>query len=304
MIAFAPPQRRSGSQAWLLAGLMVWLLSAGARAAESNNVVELPVKFHHGRVIVQTRVNESKPLSFLLDSACTITTLHPALMDELNIPPTGHVRINGIAGEERAPTYKGVVFDLGGMSYSPSRVAAIPSERNDSRRRDGVLGSGFFRRFVVEINVGAKTVRLHSPTNFVYSGPGEILPFTFRDEIPVVKGTIALADKSEIESDFEIDTGCDSALCLGEPFIKKHRLLDSAKVSASEKFGVGGSIETRNGSVPVLRLGRQEVREPQTDFFIGGSPVDEPLAGHIGMGTLRQFKVIFDYSRKQIILER
>jgi hypothetical protein len=31
--------------------------------------------------------------------------------------------------------------------------------------------------------------------------------------------------------------------------------------------------------------------------------VDEPLAGHIGMGALHRYKVIFDYSRKQIILD-
>jgi hypothetical protein len=28
------------------------------------------------------------------------------------------------------------------------------------------------------------------------------------------------------------------------------------------------------------------------------------LAGHIGMEILRQFRVIFDYTRKQMILER
>jgi hypothetical protein len=32
--------------------------------------------------------------------------------------------------------------------------------------------------------------------------------------------------------------------------------------------------------------------------------VSDPFAGHIGMGVLREFKVIFDFSRKQLILER
>ena len=46
-----------------------------------------------------------------------------------------------------------------------------------------------------------------------------------------------------------------------------------------------------------------EITKPQTDFFQTGSPVDEPLAGHIGMGALHHYKVILDYSRKQLILE-
>jgi len=31
--------------------------------------------------------------------------------------------------------------------------------------------------------------------------------------------------------------------------------------------------------------------------------VNGGLAGHIGLGTLRKFKVIFDYSRRRVILE-
>jgi hypothetical protein len=32
--------------------------------------------------------------------------------------------------------------------------------------------------------------------------------------------------------------------------------------------------------------------------------VDRGLAGHIGFGVLKHFKVIFDYSRRQMILEK
>lgn len=276
-----------------------------ARATETNGPVELSAKLHHGRFVLPARVNESaRAFSFLLDTACTITTLHPALMDELGLPESGHVRINGIAGEERAPTYKGVVFKLGPLDYAPFRVASVPSERSESRRRDGVLGSGFFRRFVVELDAHGKSVRLHSPANFAHSGKGEVLALSFREEVPVLKASICLADKTWVEAEFEVDTGCDSGLCLGQAFVSRHKLLDAGRIRADEKFGVGGSVETKSGSVPLFRMGRLEVREPQADFFVRGSPVDEPLAGHIGMGVLREFKATFDYSRKQLILER
>jgi len=32
--------------------------------------------------------------------------------------------------------------------------------------------------------------------------------------------------------------------------------------------------------------------------------VDDGLAGHVGMEVLRRFRVIFDYSRERMILER
>ena len=67
--------------------------------------------------------------------------------------------------------------------------------------------------------------------------------------------------------------------------------------------GLRGDTATRSGSLPELRLGALKVPKPQTDFFLEGSPVDSGFAGHIGFGILKDFKVIFDYSRRQMILE-
>jgi hypothetical protein len=254
--------------------------------------------------MVPARVNGSQPLSLLLDSGYTIPTLHPAVMDTFGLEPSGSVRINGIAGEERAPTYRGLVFDFGGATYSPFRVAAVPSERDQRRRRDGIIGSGFFRRFVVEFDPKQKTIRLYPPANFAYTGAGEVLPFRFKDEVPVVRASIVLGDRPALEDEFEVDTGCDSGLCLGSSFVERNKLLAPAQAEASQKFGIGGSVETTSGTLSMLRLGSIEVHEPQTDFFLKGSPVEDPLAGHIGMGVLHRFKVIFDYSRKQMIIEK
>lgn len=288
------------SLAFLLFGLVL-PLSLRSSAFEPFTV---PAKFNHGRVILPASVNGAGPFSFLLDTACTIPTLHPELVDELSLQPRGSVRIHGIAGIERAPTYRNVAFDLKGATYRPRRVAAIPSERSESRRRrDGVIGSSFFEQFVVEINGPAETVRLHSPTNFNYLGKGEMLEFRFLAEIPVIKGTIVYPDRPPIETKFEIDTGCDSGLCLGDHFVNEHRLLEAAEGRADRKFGVGGSTRTHNGSVPLLELGKLKVQKPQADFFLEGSPVDKPLAGHIGAGIFQRYNVIFDYPRKRIIIE-
>lgn len=272
--------------------------------AETNEPITIPAKFSHGRILLTARIADSKPFTFLLDSACTIPTLHPDLADDLKLSPSGRVRINGIAGEERAPTYTGIVFDFGSTTYSPRRVASVPSERNERRRRDGVLDAGFFRRFVIELAPNSGSLTLHAATNFTYNGGGTIVPFRFREEIPVVKGALVTGDgKEAIDAEFEIDTGCDSGLCLGETFINTHKLLEKIEGRSSEKFGVGGSVETRNGHVPALRMGEAEIKNVQTDFFLKGSPVDDPLAGHIGMGVLGKKKVIFDYPRKRLIIE-
>lgn len=283
---------------------LVALLVAIPLAADEAGIA-IEARFDRGgRVIVPAKLNGSQAFHFLLDTACTIPTIHPDLADELKLAQRGFVRIHGIAGVERAPTYPNVSFDLGGAIYSPRRVASIPSEREQSRRRrDGVIGSSFFEKFVVVIDSPAKKLQLHSSTNFVYSGKGEIVPFTFHAEIPVVKGTIVFPEGDLGEAQFELDTGCDSGLCLGSHYVKQHNLVERSEGRADQKFGVGGSTETHNGSVPALRLGGLKIEKPQTDFFLEGSPVDEPFAGHLGMGVFKNYRVIFDYSRKQMIIE-
>ena len=85
---------------------------------------------------------------------------------------------------------------------------------------------------------------------------------------------------------------------------QKNNLLQAAgRVQDGERTGVGGDAETKVGSVPQVKLGRLTVDKPEVNFFLKGSPVDRHLAGHIGVEVLRHFKIIFDYSRRQIILE-
>ena len=272
-------------------------------AAADSLIATIPVKMLHNRIILNAKINDSGPHTFLLDTACTIPTIHPKLVEELKLERAGRVRINGIAGMERAPTYRHVVFMLGDASYKPHRVASIPSERDHSRKRDGVIGSSFFETFVVEMRPRDKVVKLHDPQKFKYAGKGEIVPFRLREEIPVIDATIELKDGPQLKAEFELDTGCDSGLCFGEHYVREHSLVKKLKGKESEKFGIGGSVETVDVRIPVLRLGAKEFKNAQGDLFLDGSPVDEPLAGHIGMGVLSRGVVIFDYARKQVILE-
>lgn len=281
--------------------LAILLTGLGALAAEP---ITIKVRHTHNRVILPGKIADV-PVSLLLDSACTIPTLHPTVIDQLNVTASGTQRIIGIAGEERAPTYRGLVIDFGEAKYAPRRVASIPSERSESRRRrDGVIGSSFFRQWVVEFDHRASVVRLYSPTNFAYQGKGEVVKFRFREEIPVVEGAIVFPGREPIAGEFEVDTGCDSGLCLGAKFVKEQKLLERVEHREGEKFGIGGSVETKMGSVPEFRLGKLSVEKAQADFFESGSPVDEPMVGHIGMGVFHRYRIFVDYSRRELILEK
>lgn len=270
----------------------------------ATNPVVIPFRLQRGHVMVPARANGSEPRLFMLDTGYSMTMLDAALAESLGLRRAGRITIVGIAGEEPANMFEGPTFDLAGVTWKPRRVAAFPATEGRSRRRDGIFGSGFFRRFVVEIDPAGKVLKLHEPGTHRYSGPGAVLPLTFKGSTPIVEAVVELPDKSSVKAQFEVDTGCTGSLCVGRPFVEAHQLAPANSPSEGRRFGVGGGTRTRTGYLPRLQLGDVIITKPEADFFLDDSPVDPPLAGHIGWQLLCDFKVIFDYARKQMILEQ
>lgn len=286
-------------------GRSVALTEEVATNETSSVAARVPLELRRGAAFVKARVNDSELLAFKLDTGFGVTTVHPELAEPLGLKPAGTLTINGIAGQEPADWLSGATFDFGGTKYSPRRVARIPSDAQRPRRqRDGILGAGFFRRFVVELNATDRAMTLHHAERFIYSGNGEIVPLQFRRDTPTVEATINLPDREPIRARYEIDSGCDGALCLGHDFVQTHKLSEAvAHKRNSSRTGVGGSVDTHETRLPGFQIGGHKLANVEANFFREGSPVDDDLAGHIGMGVLREFKVIFDYSRRRMILE-
>jgi predicted aspartyl protease len=278
------------------------LFAFTARAADSNVAVTIPITQRHGQIIVPARVNGSDLLSFMLDTGFTTTMLQREIAEKIGLKPVGEITVEGIAGEERSPTYEGAVFDVGGARFSPRRVGAMPATR---RQRDGILGSGLFRQYVLCVDVAAKTLAIINPTNFNYTGRGEIVPIRFprRATTPVVDALIQLTNGATVQAVLEIDTGCDSGVCLGSEFTRTNHLVDVGPTHSGTKVGVGGGTTTRRGYLPALQLGKLKINRPETDFFLEGSPAGYGRAGHIGMDVLKHFRIYFDYSRNRMMLE-
>jgi len=270
-----------------------------------TNSVSLPFEFVNGRILVPIRVNGSDPMALMLDTGYSINMLSGEVADKLGLKRAGQITIVGIAGEEKADVFEGVTYNLPGATYSPRRVAALAAGyQRRWRKRDGILGAGFFRRFVVEIDPVTKKVLLHEPDTFRYSGGGEVIPFKFNGSTPVVDGDVIVSDRGPIRGRFEIDTGCDGGLCLGSDFVEANKILEATGGTRSgQRTGVGGDTNTKIGRVPQFRLGDLTVEKPLANFFLEGSPVDAGYSGHIGMDVFRRFKVIFDYSRQRLIFE-
>jgi hypothetical protein len=111
--------------------------------------------------------------------------------------------------------------------------------------------------------------------------------------------------RDPVEGQFVIDTGSSNTLMLARTFVEEHKLLKAVgRTIPVRGGGVGGPVRMAMGRLSRLELGRSVIKDPLTGFMEAGDIAAPGKAGNIGGRLLRRFHVIFDFSRKRMILEK
>jgi hypothetical protein len=290
------------------------------RAQTSNNSAAAPISnaqrgrampfelVGNGYIFLPTRLNNAKPLWFSLDTgAGTIIDAQQARASGLKLKNNA---MGSIAESHFAMSMaEGVTINLSGLNLPDLTIPSYSLKSFEpaiGHYWDGVLGYEIFQRYVVEIDYAAKLIRFFDPATFHYGGGGEIVPITMENNFPYVLARVALPGHHILEGRFLIDTGADSALTFYTPFLEKNSLRGKIKNSIDES----GANPTSKSSLAIgraqsIQLGKFVLSNPLAEFSqdTKGLLSDPKYAGLIGGGLLQRFKVIFDYSRRRLILE-
>lgn len=82
-------------------------------------------------------------------------------------------------------------LDISGIKVPIKTLAVMPVKFRHAPQIVGVIGSDLFKRFVVEIDYEAKTIKLFEPNSYTHTGRGEILPVELIEEIPHITISIS-----------------------------------------------------------------------------------------------------------------
>ena len=303
------------------------------RFASGKSALKLPLKISNNHVYLQVSVNNAKPLWFLLDTGFggIIINLRNARALGLKLDPAGQT--TGV-GEGLADVFftENVSFTLPGVTIAHEKVGILSLENveecsnkidvdlqgkitsraqaakgDEQQPIDGILGDEFFRLFVVEIDYAAKSINLYDPKSYHYQGKGERIPFEVRQKHIYMRAPITASGRSPINGLFVIDTGSAGALVLTSPFVEQHKLLPPPNQTTPFSIcGIGGDSQTQIGNLGEIRLGTIKLESPVTMFSQATNGVlsSPDFSGHIGNAILRRFKVVFDYSRRVMILDQ
>ena len=303
--------------------VIVWLLGvfslANAQATPSNpaanfrfsagqSALRIPFELDNNLIFIRTRVNNSAPLWFLLDTGADISVIKRSRAQALGLSFKGNGQTGASGGTVEFANLTNVIFNLPGADILNPTVAAVPLESAEprlGRTVDGILGADLFNRFVVDIDYAAQVINLYDPQSYQYSGRGEIVPLTLTENIPFVRARLTQPKGGTADGTFEIDTGANSTVLLNTPFVKTHKFIVPVKTVALNGFGVGGGTHALLGRLEKLQLGRFVIKNPLVRFSQDekGELASAAYSGLLGGELLRRFRVIFDYAHQRMMLE-
>jgi len=330
------------SRSWIrfiLSAILTFSLGAASTAValdvrftSGRNALKIPFRLYNNHIYLRVAVNGSAPLWFVLDTgALNIIASKHARALGLKLTPAGQAVGNGEKTQDMFTT-ENVSFALPGVTVTRQKFAVLDfenleecsneadvdaqgnmikrqrSRKGDERQPfDGVLGDELFRLFVVEIDYAAQVMNLYEPKDYKYNGRGEAVPLEVRRRWVYVRTQLASSKGGNVTGLFMIDTGNVGALQLHRPFVEKNGLLPpDNETTPFEMCGIGGGSMARIGKLESLRLGSLEVKSPVTLFSQArdGNLIRTDYDGLIGNAILRRFKVVFDYSRRVMILDQ
>jgi aspartyl protease len=315
----------------LLIGICPSVPGSDVRFSSGKSALAIPFELDDNLIYVPVRINGSKPLSFIFDTGA-FTIVNLARARELGVKLKHLGQTEGV-GDEQQDVFvaaEKVSFGLPGVTLSGQRLLAVsldkveecvyefivdehgrdlsasnPQLRGARRKVDGILGAEFFHKFVVEIDYAARLINVYEPAGYKYQGTGEKLPLEVTPQHIFVRAQVGSQGRPALPVKLMVDTGGAMAITLTKRFTDQHQLLPPREqLTTTPVCGLAGKTKEESllGEIDTLMLGGLKLTSPLVEFRRASA--DQDFDGYLGGAVFRRHKLIFDYSRRLMILEK
>ncbi|MCB0555744.1 MAG: aspartyl protease family protein [Phaeodactylibacter sp.] len=277
--------------------------------------IDIPFEYANGFIVVKVTFNDVFPLRFIFDTGAEHTILSKReITDLLNIDYQRRFPIVGadLSKELYAYLAQGISLQLGGVKAVNRNILVLEEdyfhfEEYTGVNVQGILGSDFFRRFIVKINYPQGVISLYDPQYFDPPGKGFVsVPIEINRNKPYINAKINFHPDSSIQVRLLIDTGAGLALLLHTDTHPELKLPEKV-IPSNLGAGLGGFLLGYMGRVQKLELEPFVFREVTSQFQDIPEGIDSSLFnqrnGIIGNEILRRFTIMIDYLHEQAYLE-
>ena len=268
---------------------------AGPAAAQPPAI---PIELADGKILVPVMLN-GQPIQVMLDSGAEFYGIDAEAAERVGLKADGrrmtargvqHV-VHGRFGEARSLVIGGA--DLGA---TPMLVVDYGDLLQGADRRiEAGLGGAFFRRFVVELDLAAETMRLHERKTF--NPPAAPAVLVSLIEIGgSMTAPVGVGDGGTVLA--VVDTGSDPPLIVSPQPASRLGLLSGRPVSTAPLGGIGGRSIARITSAPRITLGGATFEDVPVQIPMRRTGLD----ANLGLGLLSRFHLWLDFGGRRMWL--
>ncbi|MFD0795280.1 aspartyl protease family protein [Mucilaginibacter litoreus] len=298
----------SYKRVWLAFILCCLFLSARAQYFEliaDTKRVNIPFKLMRNMVIITLRINNKGPYNFILDTGVgvMIVTDH-TITDSINIPNRRTIKLGGMGEGDAFEAIVTQPLDIQIPGLTSKGVPAAILKKDIFNLSGyvgmpvhGLIGYDFFSALAVKINFSDSLITVSRSKDLKAFRRSQKIPISIEDKKPYLQTRITLADGTTVNNKFIIDLGAGHPLSL-ENMIQKYGLPEKY-IPANLGVALNGPITGYLSRIKSLQLGKYNLSNvitsfPDKDYVQRTYSV--PRDGNIGMGILKKFNLVFDYS--------
>jgi len=284
------------------------LLALLLAAAPAAPLADVPFDDAFGLVFFDASIGDSGPLSFMLDTGFDTSVLNADVAARLGMKLAEVKSEAAPGGAIDVGMLPPVTLGIGALRIEGVRLSTVPLTSLAGfvgRPLDGILGHDVLESRVVEIDYPARRLRFRAAEGYEHEGPGQVLPVTFRDSQTLVTAGVEMPGGRTVFGSFKVDTGSFVA-GLNLNFVRDSRLIGPGIAELRVRgVAVGGDTESRLFRAAAFVLGTDRVERPLLGYTVDSAGFENRAdAGTLGGALLSRHRLILDYPRRRIILER
>lgn len=273
--------------------------------APAKPVADLPFEVTGHRLYVPGTL-AGRPSSVILDTGAGATVVDLDLARELKAERIGDIPVGGSGSATQTGwRLQNFPIEINGTTLKhpiPVAVSLGALAPFEGRRLEVILGTDFFRSYVVDFDYAAQRARLWSPDGFV-APKVKAHPFELRGNVPVVQGSVEIPGLGTKAVWMMLDTGATTGLTLTRRFNDQEKVFDlfPNAPSTPSAFGVGGGSSSRRVRISALTIGGVRLEKPIAELSEATGGATGPRSNYdalIGGETLKRFRLILDYPNK------
>jgi len=275
--------------------------------------VNLPFTTVRNMVVVKLTINNKGPFNFILDTGVGVMLItDPTLVDSINLESKRTIKIYGLNGDSyEAYVTPNLKIEMRNIT-STGVSAAILKEDHFSLSSytgmpiHGLLGYDFFSNLAVRFNFYDSTITVSKPLYARQIRKGVKIPLSIEDRKPYIFTDVKMPDGKILSRKLLVDLGAGHPLSL-ENMLAEQGLPENF-IPGNLGMGLTGPIKGYISRVSEIRLGSYKLNNVITSFpdtgYIKNAALSVPRDGNLGIGVLKRFTVLIDYSNNALYIKK